>query len=550
MSNESALGDAVAGMRRRQFLARVGMAGGAGALYATMDALGLVASPTNAPAAYANAPAFVPPKASDFRLTGRGAADVVILGGGIAGLVTAYELLKAGYRCTILEARERPGGRNWTVRRGTAETEIGGPTQTARFARGHYMNAGPARIAGHMVTLDYCRELGVPIEAFTNQNADGYYYNENVGALSGTKIRHRTAKADVYGYVSELLAKATDKGALDEDLTPADKERLIAFLRNFGAIGTREAGFEYAGTSRRGYDVDPGGGTQSGTIKGPPPSLTDVFESLIGNYFSFEFGYDQAMMMFQPVGGMDRIPYAFAEAIERNPRGRIVYGAAVEEIANTTEGVRVIATVRGRTRQITGDYAVCTIPPPVLAKVPSNFSQPVKDAIAYAVGVPTGKIGLQYGRRFWEEDEKIFGGITNTNMDVSSIWYPSYGYLGRRGIVIGYYNFGANAITYGDAPPEERLAMALAQGRKIHGDPYVDELETSFSVAWHKIRWSEGGWVSWPSRTSGHYERLLAPEGNVYFAGDHLSYYIAWQAGAIDSARLAVTALHRRVLAA
>src|SRR5918998_4531507 len=220
---------------RRQFLQAVGVTGGAGVLYSSMGALGL------APAAQA-APPFRAPRESDFTLTGRSHKSVLILGAGIAGLATAYELRKAGYRVRILEARKRPGGRNWTVRGGTVETDLDGHTQRAGFAKGQYLNAGPARIAQHMVTLDYCRELGVPIEMFGNQNADGLYYNEGVGALSGTPIRHRTAKADVYGYVSELLAKATDQGALDGQLTADDKERLLTFLRNFGSIGGGGAG--------------------------------------------------------------------------------------------------------------------------------------------------------------------------------------------------------------------------------------------------------------------------------------------------------------------
>ena len=203
-----------------------------------------------------------------------------------------------------------------------------------------------------------------------------------------------------------------------------------------------------------------------------------------------------------------------------------------------------------RTRVAEGDFAVCTIPPQVLKGVTNNFAGPTRDALAYAVPVATGKIGLEYKRRFWEEDEQIFGGITNTNMDLSTIWYPSYGYLGDRGLVVGYYNFGANAVSYGDAPLPERLSRALAQGRKIHGDPYARELRTSFSVAWQKIRYSEGGWVSWPSRTSGQYAKLLEPDGNVYFAGDHLSYYIAWQSGAIESARKVVMQIHDRVRSA
>jgi monoamine oxidase len=543
-------------MRRRDFLTKIGVVGGAGALYATMDALGIVASPTNAPAAWAKeARAWRPPSASDFGLrgTGRG-TNVLVVGAGIAGLVTAYELGKAGYRVTIVEARERPGGRNWTVRNGTVETEIGGTPQRASFSSDQYMNAGPGRIAQHMVTLDYCRELGVPVEVFTNQNADGYYYQEDVGALSGRKIRHRTAKADVYGYVSELLAKATDAGALDERLTAEDKERLISFLQSFGAIGPKRAGdaagsYAYTGSDRRGYVVDKGAGTQAGEILAPPFALTDVLQSQIGNYFAFEFAWDQAMLMFQPVGGMDRIPYALERAVLEQGC-EIHYGLPVQQIANTADGVEVTVQ-RGsqHPRVLSGDYAVCTIPPQVLKNVTSNFSQPVRDALAFAVPTPASKIGLEFSRRFWEEDENLMGGITNTNMDLSAMWYPSYGYLGRRGTLIGYYNMGANALAYGERSIPDRLARAIAQGKKIHGDAYEEELLSSFSVSWQKIRYSEGGWVEWPSHTSGEYERLLAPEANVYFAGDHLSYYSSWQAGAIDSARLAVTALHARALA-
>src|SRR5688500_400134 len=103
------------------------MTGGAGALYSTMRALG------RAPAAQA-APPFRTPRESHFTLSGRPRKSVLILGAGIAGLATAYELGKAGYRVKILEARQRPGGRNWTVRGGTTETDLNGNTQRAAFA--------------------------------------------------------------------------------------------------------------------------------------------------------------------------------------------------------------------------------------------------------------------------------------------------------------------------------------------------------------------------------------------------------------------------------
>ena len=531
---------------RRRFLHEVGAAGGAAAVLSSMEVLGLMT-----PAAAAKVP-YRAPSASDFTLQGRpNGTKVLVLGAGVAGLCTAYELEKAGYSVTILEARDRPGGRNWTARGGTRETSLAGVAQTCRFADGEYMNVGPARIPQHHTTLDYCRELGVAVEVFTNANAQAWYYNEPSatvgGALAGRPVRHRAAKSDVFGYTSELLAKAVNQGALDADLTGADKEALISFLRSYGALTSANT---YSPGGRTGYPADdePRGGFSSGTPL-PPAAMSDVLASRLGNYFSFELSWDQAMLMYQPVGGMDRIPYAFESALRSKP----TYGAAVTDITDEPDGVNVTYQRRGRSRRVTADFCVCTIPPQVLKAVPNNFGPQVNADLAVPVPQSTGKIGLQYGRRWWEEDEALFGGITNTNMDLSTIWYPSYGYLGRKGVVVGYYNFGANADAYGALPPAEREARALDRGARIHGSAYADELETSFSNDWRTTRYSEGGWVSWPTGTRGGpdspYGRLLRPAGRTYFAGDHLSHSIAWQHGALESARLTVTSLHDRVLA-
>ena len=87
---------------------------------------------------------------------------------------------------------------------------------------------------------------------------------------------------------------------------------MIEFLRGFGALG---AGMRYEGGPNRGYTVPPGAGLEAGSV-GPPPSVPDLLASQLGFYFPFESTWDQAMLMFQPVGGMDRIPYALADAID------------------------------------------------------------------------------------------------------------------------------------------------------------------------------------------------------------------------------------------
>ncbi len=105
----------------RQFIQRVAAAGGADATYHGMLALGLMAESSYKP----------------LKLQGQGnGRRVVILGAGLAGMCAAFELNKLGYACIILEARNRAGGRCWTVRRGTDETEVTGARQVCEFDQG------------------------------------------------------------------------------------------------------------------------------------------------------------------------------------------------------------------------------------------------------------------------------------------------------------------------------------------------------------------------------------------------------------------------------
>jgi monoamine oxidase len=78
---------------------------------------------------------------------------VIILGAGVAGLSAAYELNKAGYACTVLEARDRVGGRNWTIRRGSKLEMTNGTRQVCDFDPDMYWNAGPARLSARSSTV-------------------------------------------------------------------------------------------------------------------------------------------------------------------------------------------------------------------------------------------------------------------------------------------------------------------------------------------------------------------------------------------------------------
>ena len=305
------------GISRRAFLERVGKAGGYGALFVTMQGLGLLAVSK----AYAGPPQL--PSGS-----GKG-IKVAVLGAGIAGLVSAYELRKAGYDVTVLEARDRPGGRAWSVRRGSVIKQTDRADQAVDWEDGrhHYMNAGAARIPQtHHAILGYCRDLKVPLEVMVNANRTAKL------DFKGKVVSNGQAVNDTRGAFSELLAKAIDKGALDRELTGVDKQRLLGYLGAYGDLDPKRlysnhearAGFKnWPG----GYDHPPSGAD--------PLRLSDLMQAQFwGISGFFEELVEMQATMLQPVGGMDRISYALYEQV----RQAVTFGAEVKEIRRSGQG--------------------------------------------------------------------------------------------------------------------------------------------------------------------------------------------------------------------
>jgi monoamine oxidase len=514
-------------MTRREFIWSVVRAGGSAA--AALSALDL-REPS-------------PPSSLPDRRGDGGGQHILVLGGGLAGLSAAYELRKLGYSCTILEARTRPGGRCWSVRGGDTTSEIDGPTQTAAFDSGHYLNAGAARIPHHhSLTMDYCEELGVELEMFANDNEAAYYYVEGEGTLADEPVRARTIETDLYGYTSELLAKCVHEDKLDTPLSGKDEERLLSYLRERGALSDD---FSYEGSSRRGYESPPS--PASDAELADPFTLESIIKSGFGDQYSYAYGFHQQPTMFEPVGGMDRIPHAFAEELKRE----LEYGAKIDGVFKKPNGgVRVsYVDARNCPQQVEGDYCVCTIPLPVLSSTENNMSAEMTEAIDAVDFARTGKIGLQFSRRFWEEDDHIYGGVSRTSMDITQIWYPNYDFFADKGVLVGYYNFGDTAEKVGGLGAADREELALKQGSKIHPQ-YREEFENSFSIAWHKTQYQEGGWANYDEETRGkYYSRLTEPDGPIYLAGDQISNHPGWMNAAFKSAHYAVRRIHDRAAA-
>ena len=160
---------------RRGFLERFGLVGGSTLVMSAMRSWDLMAAQAGPRPVLSGRPS---------------GTKVIVLGAGVSGLTVCYELAKLGYNVHILEARDRVGGVNWTLRRGATHTEIGpgGETQVCNFDEGLYHNGGPWRLPSfHTGVLGYCKELGVPVEVFINENESSYFYYEgkDIGPLAG-----------------------------------------------------------------------------------------------------------------------------------------------------------------------------------------------------------------------------------------------------------------------------------------------------------------------------------------------------------------------------
>jgi monoamine oxidase len=516
-------------LSRRKFLTQLAALSGMGAAFLSMQALGLAST------AFAQPAPILPARLGD-------GTRIVILGAGIAGLVTAYRMERAGFSVTLVEARRRTGGRNWTLRHGEKVEMIGEAEQTIGFSQGMYFNAGPARIPSHhQGLLSYCKLLGVPLEVEVNFSNSALL--QSAGVFSGKPIQERQAINDFRGGIAELLSKAINRRALDQELTTADKERLVAFLRDYGDLSKDNL---YKGSERSGYKALPGSDQQIG-VKREPLSLRDLLKDSALSDMMFGDEINMQATMFEPVGGMDRIPAAFHKSL----KSPILLRAEVRRIRQHSDKVEIVYFDRrsGESNSLSADFVVCTIPLPVLAKIDTDFSPQVRRAIAGANYDYAAKVAFE-SPRFWEA-QQIYGGLSFGGAATGAVWYPSSGYQTASGIILGAYVAGKAGEAFEALPISKQIDMARNAIDKLHPGHGVD-LRAPVAVDWHKIPYNLGPWIHWSDSGSdtSAYQLLNQPEGRVYFSGAHLSQLPSWQEGAVLAAHRTIELIAARIASA
>jgi monoamine oxidase len=362
----------------------------------------------------------------------------------------------------------------------------------------------------------------------------------NPKANGGKPIEMRQAINDARGAISELLGKALNSGALDGEFTSRDKERMAEFLRQYGDLSPD---LVFKGTSRSGYATLPGAADALGTLGDPVP-LEALLDMDMWAAMMFEESFDFQATMFQPVGGMDRIAVALARKLA--PAVRLMSEVTAVRRTNSGASIHYLDKRTGKRTAIDAAYCIVTIPLPVLSAIEADFSANYRAAIGAVAYGNAIKIAWQ-SRRFWEIDNRIYGGISWVKGPTAMVWYPSDRFFSQKGILLGGYVSRAAADALAAKPLAEQFELSRAAVEALHPGR-GRELEKPMAIAWSKVPYSLGIAARYSSDEDANYALLNEPDGPFYFAGEHLSHVGAWQEGAILSARRAINMMdkHRR----
>ncbi|MDI1288236.1 MAG: NAD(P)/FAD-dependent oxidoreductase [Reyranella sp.] len=409
------------------------------------------------------------------------AERVVVVGAGMAGLVSARLLHDSGFAVTVLEARGRLGGRVWTDDRLGAPLDLGGS-----WVHG---------VEGNPLTL-WCEKLG--IELVENQ---GERLLIDARATAPTREGQRRRA---------VMGRAAFKAAIE---WATWKSKAMARVWGPRSISVKQA-------------VEP-------LLKAR--WLPEIDRLVVATFVEMSEGVQSAPWdkvaaeEWFPAEGLDRNAQpkgGFRSLIDDAAEGLDVrHGVVVERIVWTGAGVTAI--LQGGER-IEADRAVIAVPVgllraglPILDPMPPPEQRAALDRLGYGGGI-LGKIYLRFPRRFWPEQPKWFGRLPDApdRRGTFNTWVSHEQETGLP-ILLSFSN-GQTAIHLDrDAPDAEVTAVAMKSLRAMFGND-IPEPEAMAFPRWLSDPWSRGGY-SYPGVGSDpddgtFYARPLG--GRVFFAGE------------------------------
>jgi monoamine oxidase len=426
---------------------------------------------------------------------------VIVAGGGLAGLAAARDLEAAGATVTVIEARDRVGGRVRTVRN--------------HFSAGQHAEAGADLIEGEQwFVRDLASRLGLKTARILREGF-GYYGPDRSGRR---RIRNSpTAMA--------AAAHLLEKDVADYCL--ADKRWDSAVARRLAHWSVAE----WLTRVRADSALTAGIRGLRGFFLADPEDLSLI---ALVDQFASEGTPGQGEIR-RIIGGNDRLPHAIAGAL----RGKVLLQAAVLRIVQTETAPGVLVTIddRGTRRELKAEFCVAALPASTLRDV--EFAPALPDHQTRAIATlrygDATRVLLQFERPFWRRPRRprAFG----SDLPTGAVWDGAEEQRTRPGIL---------SLLAGG-----RASRALRDIIASEGEPGVvgrlawlgkpAPLLASDTVSWEGERWSRGGYAVFdPSFDPGLREWLARPAGRVVFAGEHTS--LQWQGymnGAIESGKRA-----------
>ncbi|KAF7372864.1 Amine oxidase [Mycena sanguinolenta] len=467
--------------------------------------------------------------------------NIGIIGGGVAGLYAALLLQREGHLVRIFEGTDRVGGRVYTHYFTQEENQ--------------YFEAGAMRIPDskfHAITfdlIDYVQSL-VPTDRAVDLipyhlNSAGNDLFINGQRKPGVSVSSTTPAQLDWPDIPEKFNKSastllTDAISLFIDALENDFAKGIEQLLKFDNYSFR---------------------TYLMSVMEYPSSVVDFMETVLSQTNQYALSVPELVLesvdfstkqWYTIDRGMSRLPNAMAYLVGYEC---ITYGARVTGIRDTAKGVEVKAVGYNGALSAHFDRVIVAIPPAALKMIADRDRWPVDKemAIRSMHFEAVYKMGLRFKTRFWErvgQNGPSEGGQSTTDLPIRWLVFPSNGIDTEGPGVLLVYAWMTDATTWLPLTPIERRSLALYCIAKLYDglvDPEsgksikVNDLLISSADAIWSSSTATGNAFLLPGQFKTRFEPARRPEGNVYFAGEHLSYHHTWISGALQSALYTVS---------
>ena len=426
-------------------------------------------------------------------LTGK---HVAIAGAGLAGLTAARELERSGATITLIEARDRVGGRVHTIR---------------GFKNRHHAEAGADLIESEQTEV---RELAAavgltPVRIL--RRGFGFYGPDRAGRR---RIRRRPvafseAAKRLQPYIEEY--KAVNR--------QWDSPAAVAIGRNSVADWLR--------TMRASQEFESGMRGLRGFFLADPEDLSLL--ALVDQFA--DDGAPGEDAFYRLPSGNDMLPRAVAHRLQ----GQVVLDSVVRRVHHRHDGVWLTITGRDGQSEMAADYFVSAMPASTLRDV--QFEPPLPEDQRRAVSTlrygPATRVVLHFARRFWRAVTRpsAFG----TDLPIGAVWDGNEQQRGPAGML---------TLLAGGRASQEIRQIIGAEGidgvtRRLAWLGTPSNVLDWRVVAWEDDPWARGGYAYFdPSFDPSLRAWLARATGRVLFAGEHTSSrWQGYMSGAIESGR-------------